>query len=501
MEETSRSLFSEIFRLFERDSLSCKQKKRMKTIYTFLALILFCLSGYSQTALQRFLDNEALESASVGVQVTDLKTGRNIVSYNAKKSLTPASITKLITTATALETLGADYRFATRVATDAENPNRVLVLGSGDPTLGSWVFEKNRNSFFIQATESLKKELSPKEEYEIYVVDNLFGYDGISPEWTWIDIGNYYAAGSYGISIFDNTYKLFFNTTDKNAPPKLLRTEPSIPNLQFQNRLTLNTSGRDNGYIYGAPFSYERSVRGNIPAGRTEFSIKGDIPDPGMFLGETLRDYLSHAGFKIKKVETARSDYFASKENSRPIGKIVHTEISPPLSEIVREVNVTSNNHYAEHLIRTLGRNQNADIYSDALQEGIDFINRFWKEKRVSVSSLTLYDGSGLAPQNAFSPQFLTEILAYMHIKSSVSKAFFDSLPKAGKEGTVRSFLKGTKYDGKIVLKSGSIGGVLTYAGYLVSGNKKYAFTVMVNKFNGTRSQVKSAIETFLLSL
>lgn len=271
--------------------------------------------------------------------------------------------------------------------------------------------------------------------------------------------------------------------------------------MQFTNSLTLNTSGRDNGYIYGVPFTYDRILRGNIPAGRTQFSIRGDIPDPGLLLGETLADYLARAGIKIGKVETARIDYIAKNPASYKIGKIIHTQTSRPLRDILREVNVRSNNHYSEHLLRIIGRTQNADIYSDALQAGIDYVKKFWEQQGVTAASLTLHDGSGLAPQNAFSPAFLNEILVYMNGKSKNSKAFFDSLPKAGRDGTLRNFLSGTKYEGKISAKSGSIAGVQCYAGYLIDGNKQYAFTVMVNKFNGTRPQVRSAIERFLLSL
>jgi D-alanyl-D-alanine carboxypeptidase/D-alanyl-D-alanine-endopeptidase (penicillin-binding protein 4) len=99
------------------------------------------------------------------------------------------------------------------------------------------------------------------------------------------------------------------------------------------------------------------------------------------------------------------------------------------------------------------------------------------------------------------STQFLTDLLVYMYTRGEYASVFFDSLPKAGQEGTLKSFLRDTKLSGKIAAKSGSIGGVQSYAGYLIDGNKKYAFTVMVNKFNGTRSQVKTAIEQFLLGL
>lgn len=478
------------------------------TKYLFAAILLLGTGfAYSQTPLERFINHPALKHASVGISVVELESGKIIVSQNAEKSLTPASTLKLITAATALEVLGDNYRYKTEVALDADDPSRILVWGSGDPTLGSEAFGGNRNAFFINSADALGKALPKDREYSIYVVDNLFGYNGISPEWTWIDMGNYYAAGAYGVSIFDNSYRLFFNTADRNSCPRILRTEPEIQGLTFQNSLSLNSAGRDNGYIYGAPFSYDRAVRGDIPAGRPEFSIKGDIPDPGLLLGETLADYLSRAGFQIGKVETARNDYLSGncaagrKGTAYRAGRVIFTQVSRPIKDIIREVNVESNNHYAEHLIRTIGRYSKGDIYADPLEAGIEYVKEFWKGRGISISALQMYDGCGLAPQNAVSAQFLTDLLVHMYNKSGYSTAFFNSLPKAGQEGTLRNFLRSTKLSGKVVAKSGSIGGVQCYAGYLIDGNRKYVFTVMVNKFNGTRIQIREAIEQFLLSM
>jgi len=174
---------------------------------------------------------------------------------------------------------------------------------------------------------------------------------------------------------------------------------------------------------------------------------------------------------------------------------------SLPLSDIICEINVKSNNHFAEHLLRTIGRAQNGDIYSDPLKEGIDFVNTFWESRGISTSSLFMYDGCGLAPQNAVSPAFLCDLLSYMNKKSSYAQMFFNSLPKAGEEGTLQYFMNKTKYAGKIRAKSGSISGVQCYAGYLMDGNKRYVFAVMVNKFTTTGAQIRSAIERFLLGL
>jgi D-alanyl-D-alanine carboxypeptidase/D-alanyl-D-alanine-endopeptidase (penicillin-binding protein 4) len=222
-------------------------------------------------------------------------------------------------------------------------------------------------------------------------------------------------------------------------------------------------------------------------------------------LGEKLAEHLQKSGVNIRTVETARNDYILRVCNNMPqsyrVGEVLYIHRSRPLSDIIREINVESNNHYAEHLIRTIGRMKNANIYSDPLKEGIDFVNTFWKSKGISTSSLFMYDGCGLAPQNAVSPVFLCDLLSYMHKKSLYSKVFFNSLPKAGEEGTLKYFMNKTKYAGKIGAKSGSINGVQCYAGYLMDGSKKYVFAVMVNKFNGTNAEIRRAIEKFLSGL
>jgi D-alanyl-D-alanine carboxypeptidase/D-alanyl-D-alanine-endopeptidase (penicillin-binding protein 4) len=226
-----------------------------------------------------------------------------------------------------------------------------------------------------------------------------------------------------------------------------------------------------------------------------------------MTLGIELSKVLKSKGINIVSVNTAQEDYIAQLDQKfatppYSIGEIIYEHRSQPMSDIIREVNVQSNNHYTEHLIRTIGRKINPNIYSDALQEGIDYVYRFLKARNIRTEALFLHDGCGLAPQDAASPNFFCDLLSYMYVKSNNSKTYFESLPKAGElESTLQNFMDGTKYEGKIAAKSGSIGGVQCFAGYLIDGDKKYAFTIMVNKFNGTRTQVRSAIEKYLESL
>lgn len=477
-------------------------KSKAYLLFTFLFLLHCTLAAQTkQTAIQNFLNNQGLKHASVGICVKDI-SGKQIASHNANKSYTPASILKVVTTATALEVLGPDYRYQTTLSTDKDN--RLLIHGYGDPTLGTEHLDNVPDAFFSQWIERIKEKIDTSRELDIMVIDNYFGYnDGISHRWTYQDMGNYYAAAAYGVSIFDNTYKLYFNTTRLDTCPAIIKTEPRV-NIHFKNTLQLNTSGQDNGYIHGIPFSMERILTGNIPGGKTSFSIKGDIPNPGLVLGENLAEKLKENGYKTGKVGTSYDDYYKQmylKEKTVAEEQIFYSHQSFPLKDIIKDTNVRSNNHYAEHLIRTVGRTKTSDIYSSPLTAGISKTEDFWKSKNLNTSSLMIFDGSGLSPANGVSPDFMCNLLVYMQSKSKYASEFLESLPQAGIDGTVKSRLKGTRLAGKIRMKSGSIYGVQCFAGYYINGEKKYAFTIMVNKFTGSRSQITKAIDTLLLSL
>lgn len=475
-------------------------KPKFLITYVFLST---CLCAQTtNSSVDTFLSNPNLKHASVGICVKDM-SGKTIVAYNADKSFTPASTAKIITTATALELFGADFQYTTTLEKDKNQPNHLLVRGSGDPTLGTKHFDNNPEAFLEIWSNEILKEFGEKE-LEITIIDNLFGYDGVSSRWIHQDIGNYYAAGAYGISIFDNTYRIFFNTMRQDTCPVIVKTEPQMNHLLFTNTLKMNSSGQDNGYINGEPFAFKRILTGDIPVGRRLFSIKGDIPDPGLYLAERLSEVLTNKEIKVQNYSTTYFDYqddMFGKTKQVYDGSVFYIHKSYPLSEIIKNINFKSNNHYAEHLIRTIGRQRNHDIYSSALNEGIQKINDYWKLKGLDTDALFLYDGCGLAPSDAVSPTFMCDILAYMQTKSSNSEAFLLSLPQAGKEGTVRNLLRGTRLEGKVYAKSGSIANVRCYAGYYLNGNKKYSFAVMVNNYNGNSYMLIKAIEKLMLGI
>lgn len=465
----------------------------------FLFLCFSSAQGQTNSSVIKFAQNPKLTHSSIGICIKDLN-GKELTSLNKEMSLTPASVLKIITTATAIETLGDTFRYNTDLLLNNGDTQELIIKGYGDPTLGSEYSNDVALSFIEKWANTIAPKLKKGTPINIKVNDSYFGYDGVSSKWLYEDLGNYYAAGAYGISIFDNTYRLHFNTMKTDAAPHLLKTIPNLPDIHFSNRLNLNSTGRDNGYIRGFPFSNERIIVGDIPAKKTSFVIKGDIPDPGLLLGRTIADKLATQGYKINKISTTRSEYFDQKVKSEISPNLIYTHRSTELKDIIKVINVRSNNHYSEHLIRTIGRTSNPEIHSDPLTEGIGFVKTFWDSKGISTDGLYMYDGCGLAPANKITPETICDILVYMQTKSHHASSFFNSLPKAGREGTVRNLLKGTRLEGHVFVKSGSIANTQCFAGYYINGDQKYAFTVMVNNFEGKHREIVKLIESFLLN-
>ena len=467
----------------------------MKTKSTIIFLLLFSIKTFAAGPLDNFINNPMIENANVSLLVRELGTNKTVCQFRPNNSTIPASTMKLVTTATALELLGPAFCFQTWLETDGTlNSNGVLngnlyIRGGGDPTLGS---EKMGDpNFLTKWVEAVKNAGIKKINGQIVADGTLYGDEGVNPKWTWEDVGNYYAAGAYGISYMDNTYRLVVRSGSVGTKPEILRSIPEIPSLTFENHLTSTTIPFDSAYFYGAPHSNQRTIRGEIPANKLEFIIKGDIPNPSLLLAEHFQKALDENGIPISELP---SDVL-KKLTER---KVIHIQQSPPLSEIIAETNVHSNNAYAEQIFRYLSlKSCPVATTNGSIRE----IRTFWKEKGFPVNQLFMYDGCGLSPVDAVSANFFVELLTYMKTKSTSSNAFFNSLPVAGENGTLKSFLAKTALQGKVHAKSGTIGGVKCYAGYIEDKGKTYAFSILLNHFDGTSKAVTRKIEEFLLQL
>mgnify|MGYP000880334338 FL=1 len=482
---------------------------RNKIVLLCLLLCLHLLAGAQTPApVKWLLQAPYMRGASFSLVVKDVQEGRTVYCYDTDRLQSPASVLKTVATATALEILGEDYRYPTTLEYDGILENGTLegnlyIKGSGDPSLGSSHFAPGQNKFLSTWIAALQKAGIKHITGSVISDESIFDTEGVSIKWLREDMGNYYAPGSYGISIFDNMYKLSLQTGAAGTRPVLKGTEPDIPFIRFKNYLKAAPVSSDSAYIIGAPLDDVRYLYGVLPANREAYVLKGDIPDPALYLARYLTDQLQQKGIRV---DGSPSCYRIEVEENRwkkGERKEIVTTYSPTLREIASICNHVSHNLYADALVKTVGlqykprRNEMISSFG----RGVQVVKEYWEKKGLDVFPLRMNDGSGLAPADKVSAGFMGELLVYMATESAVSDAFIASLPQAGIEGSVRNFLKGSKLQGKAHLKSGGITGVRSYAGYITKDGKTYAVAVFSNNYSCPMSRMTRALEKLLLQL
>lgn len=482
--------------------------------------VVFCLSYslFSQTALKnqnhtlnyelKKLKNDSdLKNGSIGFYAIDLNTDEVIAELNPDLGLKSASTMKLITSAAALEVLGKKFKFKTKILYDGyiDSTNKTLhgniyIKGGGDPTLGSKYFYSTRYKQFLKAWTAAVESLKIDTITGFIIADaSIYSQDMVPPTWSWEDIGNYFGAGPSGLSIYDNYYTLYFNTSSKiGGKTYITRVEPEIEGLSFDNTVVSANINSDRSYIFGAPYTYHRYIRGKLPRGRTDYDVKGAMPDPALYAAKELYRNLTSNGLIIENgVTTMRilnDEKFAKSEK-----KEIYTTLSPSLSEIIYKLNMNSINLFAEHLLVHVGLKK-AGVKDTKSASNV--MESFWASKGMNIKGLSINDGSGLSYYNSVSAKQLVFVLKYMQRYSNNYQVFYESLPISGESGTLRRVCRGTAAHGKIHAKSGSIRDVRCYAGYTTSySGREIAFAMMLNNFTCSDYDARKKLEKLMIAL
>ncbi len=480
--------------------------KTILLIILFLNLtVISAFSGGVKNEIKKISSLKGLENAQWGLSVKYADTGKDLISLNENKNLIPASILKIFITAAALEYFGPDYRFKTQLyyrgkINKGTLKGNIWLTGGGDPSLGSHrvMGALSFNKVFAKWTRALKKLGIKRITGPIYIDDSLFSGISIPSSWAWEDIGNYYAAWPSALSINDNIYKLYFKSAPKEgAKAKVIKTVPTMAKLRFTNFMKTGPKGSgDHAYIFNMPKNYRAVLRGTIPLGPKEFSIKGAIPDPALFCGEHLKRYLRARGIRVtgKVIRVSPIKKYPSQK--------LLTEIkSPPLKNIVFTTNKKSFNLYAEMLLRHLavinGRNGN-------LEAGLYTLKKFLTENGIDTSEMKLRDACGLSRLNTVKAKNFTNFLAGIYNKKYFDD-FYNSLVSPGENGAtghIKRFALGTFLEKNIRIKSGSLNGVRAYSGYFrTKKNRLVAFTSIMNNYSIKASEIDGLHQNLLLKI
>ncbi len=482
----------------------------MKQLFTTVFLF-FTLTSFTQTIhdlkneIHQWKYDKDLINASISFFAYDLDAKQIIASYDENRVLVPASTMKLVTTSTILELLGKNKRFKTTIQyTGKIDSNGVLngniyIKGGGDPSLGSKRFAHYYGDFMHQWANAIVNAGIKTVKGKILGDATIFNKETTPATWIWGDLGNYYGASACGLSIYENTYVVTLSSGKKVGDSTFIKNiTPDIPNFKLNNSVKSRLTHKDNSTILGAPYQNNRVITGNIPLNKTSFRVKGSIPDPAFLTAYELDLALKSLGVKItKSPSTVRI-----QQNNKIFKQQKRTNImstySPKLISLIQKTNTYSINLYAEHFINMIGLQE---LKSGDTKSGAKAIINFLKLKGIDVGGLAIYDGSGLSRFNAISAKQLVMVLNNMY-KGNDFELFKNTLPVAGKTGTLKNIGKGTAAQGNVFAKSGYMTRVRSYAGYVKTKNKKnIAFALIVNNYNCTASQMKRKMEKIIIKL
>ncbi len=461
-----------------------------------------------QKLIQDFQKDSLMLHGQWSFTALDAKSGQVLVAVNNEKSLAPASCLKLVTTAAAVCILGENFRFETRLEyTGQITPAKVLdgnlfITGTGDPTLGSSRFDSVSAlpDLLEMWVDSVKAQGITRITGNIIGDDSFFDDFPIPDNWNWIDMGNYYAAGTSGLCINENSYKLIFKPGLKVGDPvEILKTDPEISGISFINRLRTGPVGSgDNAYLYAAPNQWTFYLKGTIPAGVPEFSIRGALPNPAKMTAQLLYQRLLAAGIPISGQPLSIMEINDPGVESR---NLISKTNSPCLTDIIFWLNKKSINLYAEQLFKTLGR-QFPGVAS--FETGRKVVIEFLEKNNIPMAGFFLEDGSGLSRYNGITTYQLARVLSLMSQQKCFA-GYYRSFPIVGDStdpGTVNHWNPQSAAAGNARVKTGSILRVRSHAGYVADkSGRLISFALIANDYEGSARRIDRFHEKLIILL
>lgn len=415
------------------------------------------------------MTDPVLKNATWGFVIYDPKTKKVISSYNENTPLVPASTTKLLTTETALNLLGENYRWNTQLeysGTVDENgvlTGNLYIVGSGDPSLGT---NKAGASSYREIIDTFKEALSTegikKVNGDIIIQTALFkGNISRLPEnVVWLENNNYYLPVGA--------------TKEINPANERLIVKKSLPTENVKK------------YFYVSPYT-NQMVYAEKYEGDGALTTK--LPDAPAFLANSFRATLVKSGIAVTgKVQNKTVD------GQPEIRKTINVYKSPTLADIVYYTNQRSDNSLAEALLKTVGYFKKGNQTPDS---GREVVTEHLKDVAFDLEGLNYMDGSGLSRSNKVTPisqvKFLTSLMGSKYYQN-----YFNSLPIGGQSGTLKKmFLENG--NGQVFAKTGTLNKVKTLAGYIkTNSGKTLVFSLLVNNYAGSVDMVKKRMEQII---
>ena len=441
------------------------------------------------------IDESDLARARWGIFVMSTKDGRVLYSRNGDQLFTPASNMKIYTTAVALDLLGADYRWRTSVYADKQPDyggvidGSLALFGRGAPDLNSYG-KKGLLSLADQLYQRGVRRVSGNIiGDESYFRGELFGLG-----WQWNDLQWYFGAEPSALTVDENSLELKIAPSDRVGSAAFLTLNREANYLHVvNNTMTVARGATTTIGINRGLSDNELRVWGDFPNGGRAFTAYLSIPNPALWAATLFKKALIARGIKVDGEARSRDFRVADNEkfNSQQAVEIAN-ESSGTLGEIVRQTNKESNNLYAELILRTLGKERGASVPDPDPRKnrergddeaGTAVVKSWLDQNGVPSEALAIRDGSGLSRLDLVTPETTARLLVAI-ARTASATAFQDSLPIAGRDGTLESRLR--REAGRVFAKTGTLTYIHSLSGYATTErNEVLAFSIFCNDATG----------------
>jgi D-alanyl-D-alanine carboxypeptidase/D-alanyl-D-alanine-endopeptidase (penicillin-binding protein 4) len=411
-------------------------------------------------------------SAGIGIQISDPKTGKTLYQKDADHYFMPASNEKLFTAAAALNSLTDDFNFKTQLFVNMEkvqngvlNDNIYLTF-SGDPSLTFAQLDQLINKLSQAGIQQIQGK--------IIIDDTAFDQMTMSPGSTWDDKDYCWGSPVHAIIVEHNCVTATLTPNAVPSQPANLILPPYPQSLQFINSVITQPTLTECLIETKRAHPNYYTVSGCINMSSKPQEIAMAIDDPRNNLQYILKNLfiknhiLSSDDFEYKTIDIPTS----------PFASI----FSPSLTALVTSMLKNSDNIIANSLFKTMGAQFAKEPGS--FQNGSAAVRSIINQAtQIDIPKTTLIDGSGASRYNFLTPQQIVTLLQKMYA-SKQATTFMQALPIAGVDGTLKERMLDTATLGKVYAKTGTETAVSTLSGYIITHkNETLTFSIMINSF------------------
>lgn len=433
--------------------------------------------------------------ATWGVEVVSLDTGATLLEHNGDQLFSPASNSKLFTTALALRRLGADYRIRTSLYAAARpTPSGTLksdliLFGRGDPTFNARLHDGDLFAALEPLVAALTNAGVKRVEGDLVGDASFFRGPPYGSGWDWDDLQYYYGAEISALTVNDNTLQLSVKPGGRSGVPCQLTLAPPTSYFTLHNSSSTTANGRPRSLALDHPFAQNLLyVRGQMPLDDPGWTQEVPVHDPAGLFATLLKEALARHGIALTgRVRSLNwLDRLAQPVPSQLVD--LGAVASPPLREILREIEKPSQNLYADLLLAHVGalcQATNAPLAEATSEEaGIRELDRFLAEAGIGSGNVFFDEGSGLSRNNLTTPAAIVRLLEYMS-QQPEADVYRDALPIAGVDGTLKNRMKGTPAAGNVRAKTGTLRWASALSGYVTTAAGEHlAFAILLNRYH-----------------